>query len=635
MLTILIGFILYLVGIKIIFTIAVLYVLYNIIPTLGILHSKTSRLVSSIFVYYAFIQVAASAQFLVIPNSGFNGIALLLCLILIISILALRKFNDTQPKIKMFNLQDKLVLIVLLIFLVPFIVLSVKNGYYETISKIGSIQVVDSAVHYDSIGLESTRGGYKYDQSYYPRGFHVATSFIQEDMNIIQHKMSWKSNAIIYSVQYIIFATLLIYSVIYLSNSYFKKFYAKNNKNLKVEYLALCLSLAIPLLLLYLYLFVQQGFLNYFYVAATILFASVLLLNKSDLGVGEQIISKKWSDKIPLIMFILISIGASFSWPIFTPVIVLLLTVGIISVNTSLKNLTEGLFQFSNLPLIILLFFHFLALYFQIHYDTKNGLEATGALSSFNILLYIVFLIAIIALYSDLNIREKLRVNILNTVIPYILLVTFLMLIQYYMVGEARYYLIKSSIIVELILFCIFFAYITFKISNNSINKSMVIYLPVLSAFLIMTTVGFTKAPFIEVRSLFRSYSNISYPEYFDEDINNILPYAINDKLADFNMIVLHVNKQGNLYSHAEISRWFNSMGVTSNSRATCFYKSFNELAYAPESGSKDMMIYQNISDCSKGLDASNKELYIFTDSNSAGDIKSRFNKFNNVNVVF
>ncbi|MCB9817851.1 hypothetical protein H6795_05030 [Candidatus Nomurabacteria bacterium] len=342
-----------------------------------------SILITSLLVYFSLIQLSAAIQFMLFRNGGFEAIVITNAILIIICIVLFEKKNN--EKIPIFNQQDMISFMIFAMFLLPFAYIAVKKGTYEAITNIGGIQVVDSTVHYDSLGYEETRGGYQYNKSYYPRGFHVSTSLVQSDLGVVQRDSSWKTNALIYALQYLIFAALLVYSTIYLATTLLKYFYQNSNKKSSTyEYFTLGITLAIPLLLLYLFLFVQQGFLNYFYVSAAILFASTFLFLEKRKTIGELLISNSFIDKIPLVFFILITIGVSYSWPIFTPVLLLIILLSLLSVDKFSIRKIAHILNSKNILIFILILFHLVAIYFQIHYDAKNGLEATGALSSFN-----------------------------------------------------------------------------------------------------------------------------------------------------------------------------------------------------------------------------------------------------------
>src|SRR5579871_4040142 len=140
----------YILGFELLLPVVLLISTTLYLPLPKLFDSWLSRLVVSLMILYALIQIAAALQFILLPHSRFNALAVILTLLSVLVLLAFR-----QPKIpsgmKLISLKDLLAITACLFFLLPFFAAAHGKDPLAYISQVADSQVVDGIAHYNDI----------------------------------------------------------------------------------------------------------------------------------------------------------------------------------------------------------------------------------------------------------------------------------------------------------------------------------------------------------------------------------------------------------------------------------------------------------------------------------------------------
>ncbi len=595
------------------------------IPMPRIFNSFLSRVIVALFFSLSLLQAAASIQYIIKPNGGF---VLIGCIYTVLCTTILWAFGEKVKKRPILTRVDALVFSGCLLFVLPFFSL-LKGNILVNITKVASVQTVDASAHFIDIMADTEIQNFHYQSGYYPRGFHVSTAFIVSSFNNSPTTLSWKTKSFIYLGLYFFYASLLMIMLGYACLSVSLRF-AKHYIDFTSQ-IAMVGSISALSTILYLWLFMNEGYLNYYYVIATIITAVLYIIENDKADSRKQILSAKIRDKWPMVAYLLLTVGVSLSWPLLTPPIILTQALWIWPTKHVKQTIKLILFNSMNLSLILVLLFHILGLYFQIHYMKGNqqALNLDGSIRSFNLPLLLLGWPAVLGLLLSKKDSELLRILVVVILLPLGLLTLGIASLQLFTLGSTRYYLIKTSMLVEMLILVMVIAFLAAEMAKRKIdNLTRLISLPLVLGFIVVVNISLLPEPLKEVRSLFRDYSNVPKPDYLDSDARLVTQLGVKGKITNRNISVLHYNNEkGMIYAHAGTSLYAHDLGISSSSEvAECFGEiQFNILAYHAFDASMQPKLIQSVQDCEAYAYSQEEPFYIVTDKGSIHSLKTIF----------
>ena len=597
-----------------------------------ILSSFASRYLASLLFVYGLLQIGAVIQFFLFPDSNFTALAVITLVLSSLLIGILR--SDTINKYRSFNLVNRLdvyALLCALVFVVPMSVFATSSS--ETLAFLGGIQGVDGVNHFIFTSLLSVSQHLDYSiGSYYPKGFHIATAFLQTGIGIDAGSSTWLSSSRNYFIQYVVLGGALLYGLYYLFASLLSSVLSK--KVSVFVYLGASLAIGLTVSLFFLTNFVYNGFLSYFYICLTIVFGIIYLLDSTSTDIKEA----NYRDKQKvLISFLILVLGASMSWPLLTPILLLTAFLYFIYI---FKAVRKKIFSLNNLAIVILVVLNLTSLYMQLKFagsDSAEGVSLTGGLTIFHTSLLLAGIVTFVFLVYRANINERLKLVLQQIFLPIIAFVVVFALSQYLLLGEVRYYAIKTSFLLEILLVVLMIAGITIVMTHESAKSWYYIFsIPVVAIGIIGGLIAVSGNPLQDLRNIARPITGVALPANFEQDTRE-LTSAVSEGLVDAsNAVTMHVSESGNLYTHMQDYYWSIAMSYDGS------YNGFKSLNCGDEiykilfkqdfSVAVQRELKDKINECIQLAAINDKKYYIVTDDASEKLMK---NIFTQQNVVF
>jgi hypothetical protein len=629
-----VALLLYLVGVKFLLLPVILYLNVRYIPLPKIFGSWLSRTVVAFLFVAVLLQAAAAVQFVLFPNSNFMALAGILVLLQIglWYILPVQK----QEKRRWFASADLGAVIVAAFFLLPFAPMIVGINTTYDISKIGGIQAIDATNHYVGITemMRAQHLDYTYGH-YYPKGFHIATGFVQNTVMNDQFSLGFRGNVVLFFAQYVVMGLLLAYMVFYFAASLLQLM-ARKVQSLKTHVLlALCLG---PMLaVFYLIAFIPEGFLNYYYVIATILAGFTCLIglretNKEKKDEGERFL-KDDNARWLLTAYFLLAFGASVSWPLLIPPLVLTGAWFVLPGKIVTKQFLQSIFTKANIPLIVALLLHLVPIYFQLRYtaDSSQGINAVGGLREFRGFFLVAGAVILIGLLWHKGVEESTKKLLLNLYVPLGVFIVLLIAFQYFTTGEVRYYAIKSGMLLEILFFVLGVVALVFAAKELKFAEpKYMIMLPAVPIVVMLLLVHTVANPLKDVRDLFRDKSHQEKPAFFDHDMSEYDKLGTEGKIQHYNSTILHYNAdKDQLYAHMQASFWANMMQYDGDKQdfdaLLCNSTLYSNLAFGSFTKTEQEALVAKVKECAGMAKDMGLTYYIITDHSSAPKVKSIF----------
>lgn len=593
-----------------------------------IARSWVSRVVISLGVYLAIVQIASVLQFLIYPKGGFRLIAILTAAI-VVGLLKtpLAKREVESPKI-MSGL-DSGAIIGLSMFLLVFLPGVITYGSTTYITRLGGLQVVDAVAHHVYTSSFFSEQNLHYSASqYYPWGFHISLAFTEHSMLGDVNSLSWKTHVLLFFGEYLFFGIVLGYAAIILVVAITERLRGRLLKY--SDSVILGTTAGVLVSVLWLLGFYQLGFLNYYYICAALLLGAVYFIEARTDAKAKNQTGVWW-----LTASLVIAAGACFSWPLFTLVVLLGAAVSMWSGGDSHK-LWSPCFWRGYMPVIICASMVSSSIFLQLVYKPNNKDLALlpGALTDLNITLFVVPLAIIIWRYS--SIENALRRRLMALVIPHMVLVAGLILFHIVSVGEIRYFAIKAAIVLQILLLAIAIALIFATYSNKPNQK---IWRTIQAATLVIALVFVCSVvatgPFKEIKGLFRGVARVPVPQFYYADADIIAKLGSSNELDSFNMTVLHydiVNKR--YFAHIGTATWGNVM--TSYLKDPNVFREGSDSIHCSTQQARilngeqtydEARLKQSVRDCIRVANNNRLPYLIVTDQASAGQLRKDFGR--------
>jgi hypothetical protein len=630
--------VLYLVGLKFLLLPVLVAANARLLPLPAVFKSFASRLVMGGLVTAVLLQVAATAQFLAFPGSDFQMLALLG--VLLHGVAWLIAPVRTQPEIMPWvTRHDLFALIVAGFFLLPFVPF-IGRGGMDSIARMGGSQAIDSTNHFAGIAEMTEAQHLTYKPGYYyPKGFHITQGFTQNTFFGKQYDLGWRGNAVLFFGHYVLMGTLLAYTLYYLALAFFRMLRTKLDDALEARAgLWLALTLGPTAALVYLVPFVTEGFLNYYYVIATIVAGLIVLLS-----LYEQ---KRKSDELPklvtstdvrwgLFLYLLLVFGASASWPLLIPPLVGIAIWCVLPANLSVKALFVNTIHWRTLAVIAVFLLQLVPVYFQLQYsgsDGSQGINLTGGLKAFHPYVLLVGFLLVMGLVLSRDVSEALKRALMSIFMPLAAFTGILVAFQYYSIGEIRYYVIKTSLLLEILLLVIACAWLVYRYFDTTaaFARKYALLLPLVPFVVVIILIGSAANPMKDLRDLFRVGSGQAAPAFLRQDAEQYVRLGSEGKIKHFNSTTLHYNSdQDKLFTHMQLPFWGNMMQYNSSDhdfRALhCIGALYSNLAFGNYTPAEQAALIAKLKECARHARENRQDFYIITDKSSVPMIRSTF----------
>lgn len=628
----------YVLGVKFILLPALVAANALFLPLPAIFKSFFSRLVVGGLVTAVLLQIAATAQFLALPESGFRTLAVLTWLLHII-VLLIAPTKKREEKAPLFTRHDGFGLIVALFFLLPFTPILAGQDSVERIAKIGSVQAIDATNHFAGIAEMTEAQHFTYKPGYYyPKGFHIAQGFAQNTVFGKQADLGWNGSALLYFSHYVVAGVTLAFLLYYLALAMFLGLVAKlEARKAKRGGLWLALALGPTAALVYLVPFVTEGFLNYYYVITTIAAGLIVLLGLYAQKLKDNELPPLKSDaaiRWGLFLYLLLIFGASVSWPLLIPPLVLIAVLVIVPANLSVRALLVNNIHWRTLAVLGAFLLQLLPVYFQLKYsgtDGSQGINLTGGLKEFHPYVLLGGFLLVAGLVLAKGTSESFKRALLTIFIPLAGFIGLLIMLQYYSVGEIRYYVIKSSMLLEILVLVLGVAALVYKyLESNEFAAKYALLLPVVPFVVMIILIGSAANPMKAMRDLFRAGSGLGYPAFYHQDVSNYVTLGGKGDLKHFNSTVLHYNfDQKKFFAHMQMPFWNNMMQYNSSERdfkaLHCVGALYSNIAFGGFTQPEQDLLVQKVKECASVTRAHGDTFYLLTDKASAPVMRETF----------
>jgi len=635
---VLVSFLLYLLGVKLVLLPVVIWLNARYVPMPRVFSSWFSRLFVGLLLAVTLLQVAATFQFLLFPRSTFMAMgAVFLGLELI-----LWKFIPIQPptslkSARLFDRKDAAAFVVVAIFLLPFVPTIVRNPV-GAVTQIGGLQAIDATNHFAGIAEVTDAQHLTYAPNYYyPKGFHIATGFVENTVFPSQFSLGWKGNVVLFFTQYMVLAAILAYAVFYFALALLPLVRYKL-ETLSSHFL-LAVTLGISLSLVYLLPLVNEGFLNYYYVIATIVVGLIYLVDIRLEQAGDKDDWRKLFEKDGLrwglIAFLLLVYGAGMSWPLLIPPLVVIATLFVVSPTFQVWQTIKTLFGRRGWVVLLAFALQLIPIYFQIHYasgdGSQGGIDSAGGLKEHHPFVLLAGTVILFGYIWSHKASDNFKRFLMSVYLPLALFVVALVALQYFKVGEVRYYAIKCSLLLEILLLVV--AVIALLDVHKQRGPSGALYtwmLPAIPVAAMLLLVSTTPNPFRDIRELLRPYSKEAKPQFFDNDAKAFIKLGEDGNIQHFNSTSLHYNaEQGKFYTHSQLPFWANMMQYDA-SRAdlqalNCDGKLYSNIAFGNFTDAEQQALIAKVKECAQMAHDRQETYYIVTDKDSLPKLQETF----------
>ncbi len=623
-----VGLLLYVLGVR--FALVPILLVANtfLLPMPAILGSWLSRVVLAFLVTMSLLQLGGALQFLLFPGSDFRTLAMITGGAQL-ALLALAPRPTLPPSTRFIDKRDCCGLLAAAFFLLPFSPILAGRNSATRIAEIGGLQAVDGPNHYGSIEAMAAEQHLDYAVgSYYPKGFHQASAFVENTVLDNQIQLGWQGNAFLYFFDYMFYGSLLAYLLFYLCTAWLGELVRKQPGWLPVI-TALCLGP--PLSLLYLIPWVDLGFLSYYYSAATIAGSLLYLAEVSRQHDGRTPVFEAAETRWCVLASLVLLYGVGMSWTLLLPPAVLSVLLFVLPPSLHPTALTRALLTRHAIPVVALLALLLLPIYFQLKYSAVNpaqGINTPGGLHGLHILVLLVGSTTLGLLVVSRRVTGALKRMLINIFVPLLVLVALILAEEYFAVGEVRYYGIKTALFAEVLLLTIGVAALLFVYAE--VTKSGLKYaltLPAITTSLMILLVSTVANPLQETRDLFRGHSGSPKPQFFDKDVRAYVRLGLNGSLNQFNSTSLHYDPVKQLfYAHMQIPFWADMMQYQVEGGGfpalLCISRVYDNLAFGVFTAQSQQGLISTVQECATLAHEHRRTFYVVTDGASAPFIR-------------
>ena len=596
-----------------------------VLPVVPAMRSLVGRLFLSVLLFFAVFQAAATVQFLVWPRSDFRVAAALAAAVDLGAVLwaDVRPLGIRDRTSELVNRSDGAGAVIAVMFLLPFAPILLGDETVARVAQIGGGQASDGATHFYMVADMMRHQHLNYaDSAYYPQGFHITVAFLQDALHISQTSAGWHQVVFVFIGQYLVVGALLAGAIGYFLSSVLAaltEHRAVRDGGLLLYAASVATGVVVSLFVLL--PFVSNGFLNYYYALATILVALSVLLDAS-----EQRLVRAVS------LYLVFIFGAGLSWPLLLPPLLASLVVFASRGSHARSLLGAPKLQMAGMAALVAM--QFVPVAFQLLYSDKGAtqnINATGNLRVFHSLSLLLSVLIVVGVLLDRHVRREGKERSVAIMLPLLGFTGALALMQLFMVGELRYYVIKVAFLLET-LNIVFLAALTAALLTRVDMGGLVRFTTaaVVPVAIVLSLFTVTADPLVDVRNLFRTAADQVKPAFFDADLAVYAALGNEGEVRDFNSTVLHYDSANDRYSaHMQIPFWANVMQYDASPgdfRAMlCHIDLYKMLASGAPTAAEQAELVAGVEECARLAADQGGEYVIVTDQASADQLRAEF----------
>ncbi|MGF7229600.1 MAG: hypothetical protein ACQR33_06520 [Candidatus Saccharibacteria bacterium] len=628
----LVAWAIYALGFKVLFLPVLFAIAAIYMPMPKILQSWVGRLFGAFFMVMIVLQIAATFQFLLFPSSGFV-MAAFWAILAEAALLVIVPKSTPKPH-SIISKIDVFAVLVSAFFLLPFTPIFIGHHAMEHIAQIGSTQAIDGPHHYGMIANVGSQQHFTYKTTYYPEGFHFMVAFAENTVINHQDAMSWKSNAILYFALYIVFGMLMAAGLYYLCLRWIQVLTGDDKELSTSVKVTVLLCLAPILAVLYLIPFIFEGFLNYYYVCSTFIVGLLYLSDLKFKGLKNSsslVIVNDNQQRWNITAYLLLIYGASVSWPLLMPAFVLVGLVFMLPDNLRWRAIVQRWWNWKNLAVLSMLLLQPMPIYFQLKYlrGTTSGqaINYTGTLRDFHSLILLVGLTLVVVILCSRRIGAASKAIFSQIFIPLFLFDGLLVFMQYFTLGEVRYYVLKCLLLLEMLTLILSIGWLLHAYTNkvSKIEAKYVALLAIVPFMAGLLLLGSLANPLRDIRGVFRNYSGDMKPQFIDVDDGLYIKLGEAGKINHFNTAMLHYDKdKGLFFADPQVPVWADTLKYNGSDPdirgANCLDISLQQIL----STSQEDMV-GTIKNCITMAHTRQETYYIVTDKISLPSVRAVF----------
>ncbi|HSX34791.1 MAG TPA: hypothetical protein VLF62_04065 [Candidatus Saccharimonadales bacterium] len=619
----------YIVGFTWLFVPVLLFVLARYLPFPRLFESYVSRLVVSFLALISGLLIAILLQFYIFHNTGFRMLALLITVIVAAVVWYFRN-KAPQPVGVKANRKDAAALLVVLLFALPVIaVTGIASRSVDGIARFGGIQSPDGANHFMILSQVSEKQHLDFDgTSYYPMGFHLSLAFMQDSVGLNQSGQRFGINARLFIMQYLLFGSVLAFTFAYFCRFVLDLLGAKlkGYGDFTVAFAA-----GLPVVVLFLLPFMYQGFINYYYVV-TVALAGLIYLAAAFSKEGKE----PAQQRLHILGYLLLVFGAGMSWPLLVPLFLLIPALYFLPPITGLRQipgLIRAGLQRQHWPVIAALALQLVPIYMQMRYaviGTGDQFNAYGSIRTFSYGLVAGGLALVMYASISKTLPAEIARFIRNVFQPFFVFLLGLMVIQYFTAGELRYYAIKTSLLLEIILIAIAAVGVVVVYAQRTTGWVERFCMPVLIVMAgLLLLIGMNANPLKDTREMFRKYSGFGTPAFYGPDTTALTNVAAGDHVNDSNLAVVHYDSATDkLFSNMMPVNWITVMQarpVTVTAAQICSADLYSVAIYQEPGPQQQFNFTSKMRECITIARKANRPFFIVTDNGSYEYVQSLF----------
>ncbi len=623
MLGLLLGQILFLFGFGALYVIALVVVLAIGLPYPKVFSSLPARLAAGFLLALSIVQVAAVVQFFALPDTKFGTLSLLVTGATLGLLATLR--NIPRQPLQIWNKTDTAGLVTALFFIVPLGLLCFGPNDLTRIAALASVQGSDGGSHYTILAQSSNTQHIDYRTAeYYPRGFHVSSAFLMHGLDINQHDQTWTVNARIYAGMYVAWGALVAYLALLMAAQLRASLPGRKQPSL----LLLALGIGPVLSGIYLFALAQEGFLSFFYIIALLICGMMFLY---DLKPNSA--QSRWF----ITAYLALAFGAAMSWgPLLAPALLIIPILYLWSETKGLRKLLRMVTSKQWAWVIAAFVAQLLPLYLHLRYATlsaEQGLNATGGLKEFNYGIVAAGLALTVWLLCSRSIPTGWQKLAGNALLPLFVLVGGFVAFQLVTVGEVRYYGIKISYLLEVILLVVAVIALATVIHQRVAALYRWIVLPLAVGLGVILLAGITTNPLGRARII---VGNLFRIERANPDISHYAELGSSNQLYS-NSVSLHFNPDSDtLMGNARLTNWSHLMQYTTDGTpqtGLCNGNIFTLQTYRAPSKEQTSDLIAAVKDCADNAQKRNRPYIVITDASSVPRLRDIFG--NSVTYIY
>jgi hypothetical protein len=392
------------------------------------------------------------------------------------------------------------------------------------------------------------------------------------------------------------------------------------------------LAAGLPVVVLFLLPFMYEGFINYYYVV-TVALAGLIYLAAAFSKEGKE----PTQQRLFILGYLLLVFGAGMSWPLLVPLFLLIPALYFLPPITHVRRQVPELIRAGlarhHWPVIGALALQLVPIYMQMRYaviGTGDQFNAYGSIRTFSYGLIVGGLI--LTMYASLSktLPAEIARFIRNVFQPFFVFLLALMVIQYFTAGELRYYAIKTSLLLEIILIAVAAVGVVVVYAQRTTGWVERFCMPVLVVTTgLLLLIGINANPLKDTREMFRKYSGFGTPAFYEPDTTALTNVAAGGNVNDSNLAVVHYDSATNkLFSNMMPVNWITVMQakpVTVTPAQICSANLYTVAIYQEPGPQQQMDFATKMRECINIAKKAHRPFFIVTDNGSYGYVQALF----------